>query len=209
MITIPNIPSDSIYKFYFVSGIVLIIFSFYTQYYTLSKITGKLQTADSIKVIRNYLDSTEFNSLKKANNTLDKIGELQKNIVKKHHLKVFNHMTDFDSVEYLKKLYLEQRKYSKEDSLYDLDNAKVKLIMEEEYNEVKKDITDKNNVWITYLLGAILFTYGSCMWTIKIQKPQDQILTMQVKIMEKQLNDTSNIKRQHYNSPTLSRKSLK
>jgi hypothetical protein len=161
--TVPALPFDSLYKFVFITGIILILFGFYRLDKMNSALKYNKYTRDSLNV-EETSDSLDFERIV-ASNAL-----IAKSIQKSHPIA---------NDERLEMMRLNNK---------DLENNRKKL----RYNRLvsikaiyRLDVItfDKLEMMGLMVLASVLFVYGFVKWNY-IQKLQDQILKFQRDIVE-------------------------
>ncbi len=194
-------PTDSLYKFAFMFGLVLIVYSFYYKNTNLNKYDKKqvYQTIDSLKVVNHntmvavYWDTSrmekDLNQLnsKVAHNTISKDDILKKvntwktcKYIKSDAgiLNYFNYNlidTVNMSIKDLIKLAIDlKKKISYSGSLI------IKATQEDVDTHEMELSQDTFSFYMLLGLGFVLFIVGTIFWYIKIQLPQDKLLKMQI-----------------------------
>ncbi len=183
MIPIPNLPTDSLYKFIFVGGVLMILSSFYllnqksdTLYDSIKNsdaIQLKLQTEDSLDTLlaKQYLDEfqihkkqAEFyvshNLVDSAERRLSKMRDLQNGTL---------------------------RLLKKANAKYLMSTSEIKILdnIQKQYNN------DVRLLYVLLFLGLVLTTCGYFGWQYRIQIPQDRMTKIQLELMEIQLKKAS------------------
>lgn len=180
---IPTIPTDNLYKFVSIFGLILFGFSIYVSHLYLDD--------------RHEINKDFFNYLVDANNTekeynLAKTGydSIEKIIIK------LKESEKFDSIELEKALqdYYRDRilKYSRQWSKEAIEGAK--LLKRLEYNEKKQKVYGIE-AKILALIGLILMAFGFFFWYFKYQKYIDAEIKWKGEIFSKLLNDEAEKKR--------------
>lgn len=214
MITIPNLPTDNLYKFLFIAGVILIISGFIiftTQYKTLY---GKIE---DIELQIQHIE-TETNFLKQDN--VEFITESKKILKKLKEIK------NIDSIDFNTKLQnLKDNLYDKEyreyfsfiiehkkDILPFYEESKKLEIINEQYHTKDRQITTNLNMArvknkqlnrgitvlailgiMTVLLtcfGYIIAKYGYKKWHILVQNPIDEKLQIELKQLKNGIEKT-------------------
>jgi len=210
-------PTDSLYKFSFMFGLVLILFSFYFKDKQLNKfntnqtyhVIDSLDEAEDLSKIAFDGDSGLFSTIQNAffagNSMSDSLGV---DLIKSG-LNAWQNLVN-DERPYLMKQYPHiSREYNKimKDTLRELDSYKqdffnfkssVLNIDSSSINNVKgkklffssKLKEDKTSYWGLVACGSLLFILGTIGWYFKIQKPQDELLLMQIAQAKQSVNGT-------------------
>ncbi|RKR82649.1 hypothetical protein BDD43_2834 [Mucilaginibacter gracilis] len=165
MFNIPTLPTDSLYKFMFIGGIVLILFSFFTMNRASDDIKLKRKAADSLSATirtRNKIDSLKSRWFdRNLNSHIFTTEELKSQIENER-----KNLIDFIS----------------------LSDAYEKKALDLIKDEHKIDL-------ISFFMGVLIvvgitFTIvGGCQWYIKIQIPQDRLLQIQLQLAETELKN--------------------
>jgi len=208
-------PTDSLYKFSFIFGLALIVFSIYYEDKELNHFDRK-QTyliLDSLKNTNTLLrDFKHFDSLYFVNVEKDPKDNLyDRNRISKEF---FNHMKELrvlNKTKFLGKLFNidtsldNQLKLLLADSLIIKDSPQKEPLLKKVEGEIEFRISiaisanqedvdfftnkynkDKLSDIFLMVTGILLFGFGSVLWYLKIQKPQDRLLVMQLEQVEKQ-----------------------
>jgi preprotein translocase subunit SecG len=152
-------PTDNLYKFSAIAGLLFIILSFYPQYLNFKLNEQKIENMKNSKIL--------MTDLKLANEELEL---LRKKHEETNQSKEGNKPTDEELSKYIqKRKELESR------------NIEIESVQELEkyYNE---EINRLNFIsHITFSVGILVMLIGFYLWYQKVQKPSDLILTNQTK----------------------------
>jgi hypothetical protein len=165
MFSLPSIPTDSFYKFCFVSGIILMLFSGFLLYSSNKMKFQSKMDAEQIK-----LDFERDSSLASNKAVSDSVVNARR--VKSTDSKVANkqvQVTHTPNLEYLVKL----------DSIYTQINRSNAL-------------ANDSGVQLTFsfallVIGTIMMVYGGHTWHRKVQLIQDELLNVQLQTSQIEL----------------------
>jgi hypothetical protein len=183
MLSLPTLPTDSLYKFLFVSGIIMIFFGVYLK--TFREDDGY---DDFWKL--NMLKNKKIDSLFDINGIIKKMDDSAERKyregikINSDGTKTTPSPTNF--VNYPKIFELNKKSYQlKQDSLY--YNTKMYLISEKNFNI-------KNEGLVLIFIGTIIAVFGGLFWYKYIQRPQDKLLSIQIEQLEQAIKNEKNNK---------------
>ena len=187
MFTTPTIPTDSLYKFLLVGGIVLMLASPYFYFKNQANFSNKLDKTDSTMTYIYYNQSRLTKELNSFNRKYTSI-KLNNNYTQKN----------IDSLkEQLEELVNFQ------DSLH---NKFEMVKVNRDYEQSIYGIID-SCLMLMLTIGIIMCGYGFYNWLVKVQNLQDKLLELEVNARVKELNYNSrNIRRLHFEPKILPRK---
>lgn len=212
MFTTPTIPTDSLYKFLFVGGIVLMIASTYfllqNQHLMNKRISYLDSTNNNILIKARHLDeqseikSAEAGSLlKSSKDNIEKgidtllLDKIEKGTISKIDIKKFNQ----ESKGKEKYVYEAQRLQNKLKSVLsdikvinrNLDSLnKIQKIVLEDYNRDFNNIElQRSTLTFAMFSGLFLMVIGWLQWQYYIQTPQDKLLLFQVELAKIELQE--------------------
>lgn len=209
MFNLPTIPTDSLYKFLFIGGLILIIaaFTFSDRQYNSLKNDKVHQQLDSINFEIDQITkdhNTKENFIKSVNTQLrgdDYLDDydlpmlftlyrdsLQMSPSFKKRFVLLSHFADHNDDLLAKNIvpvramigYL--KKY--EDSIYNPQTDTLQN-MQNRYESKNQDLVNSLRVFNTYIytsgiLGGLFALVGITMWYTKLQRPQDEMLALQI-----------------------------
>ncbi len=212
MFTTPTIPTDSLYKFLFVGGIVLMIASTYfllQNQHLMNKRISYLDSANNNFILKSkHLDekseikSAEAGSLlKSSKDNIEKgidtllLDKIQKGTISESDIKKLNQ----ESKGKEKYVYEAQRLQNKAKSVLsdikvinqNLDSLnKIQKIVLEDFNRDFNNIELQRNM-LTFAMfsGLFLMVIGWLQWQYYIQTPQDKLLLFQVELAKIELQE--------------------
>ncbi|QPH37905.1 hypothetical protein [Pedobacter endophyticus] len=201
MFSLPSIPTDSLYKFLFIGGLVLMIYSVYTVQNQNTRLARQKFTVDSIRILqRTYFKLDSIVDRAHLINYQDK----QKEILDadKLYLELIRKKKDPREIEIIDEQKRRYRAQINENSkrLDSLIKKHTKDVVQSELRSTELnsilDSTESNlrqaNAGI--LLGFLLLIIGGALWYCKIQKPQDRLQSIQLEIAEIELTRTKSTK---------------
>ena len=190
MFNLPSLPTDNLYKFLFLAGLVLLIYSFYVQDVYTKDVVSAHNSADSLKATaleRARADSVYINrklkDMKESTSSLDDdIAELQDllNTNKTGTVRfkqLFNNVKKTQAELSVSRRTLDSLENMLGKSLVDTENEMTKHITKKVYSELKS-----KHDQIYFLIGLISFVLGALLWLIIIQLPQDELSRIQLKL---------------------------
>jgi len=191
MINLPNLPTDSLYKFTFMGGIVLLLSSLFLLKDNYSQVTSMLTNADS--VIKSHRVQSEASF---------KIQEAKLKVLENAY-HAGNRILGKDSIllsRPIPEMILKNRKRDLEESELVANKDSIRK-MQQFHDEtlirhlIKAEYTNWHLflIWVILTTGALMTSYGCFMWYYRIQLPQDKLLHMRVILMEKQLNGSESV----------------
>lgn len=197
-------PTDSLYKFSFMFGLVLIIFSFYFREKELDRYNSPqaYRIIDSLKSdlrLRTMAVEHYKKEMRPLRDLLNR-PRIQKRISKSQLFKATHYWESeenrfFTGIDTnLNKAYKERIKLIKANYYKDSIRAYAEFYQIVQIMTDVKEAVDKekikfysrkllmNNIYfcLLLLLGCFLFVIGSILWYKKIQKPQDELLNIQL-----------------------------
>lgn len=209
--TIPNVPTDNLYKFYALSGIIIVVFSVSIRIYSNASIEEQLVTLDYdialIKFERDNLlkDSNDWSEKAKI---VDKMLEKHKPIDTLFYIKestfdnqiyeMQNNPGYRDYLAFVFKYYdhilpeaekLEQlKKYNESLKLNGREIDKKGIEIDYKLKKLKLKIDDQKIINYTTIffigLGLFLSIYGFNLWKKKVQNPIDKKLALDLSQLE-------------------------
>jgi hypothetical protein len=221
MLTFPNLPTDSLYKFIFIAGVVLIVVSLYQnpkvqdEYYNKSMRTDSLsflnkdtlgQVSDTLSLFDNQIKSAN-NLNHRYNITCDSIINRSKRGIKISNDLIKTYRSQKSNLDSIENILLKSS--SKQVNLI---NKKFKLKVEDVYLKARLVRIEKSydsqrfQLIAMVLMGFVLMFMGGFGWFIYIQSPQDKLLQIQLKEAEKK---ATIIGRTHFEPKILPRTKLR
>jgi len=216
--TIPNLPTDNLYKFYAISGIVLILFTLTFETIVLSNLDEKshrikelikrseLQTKHlyedvlslekETKILKKEVNdySIEKDSTFDRSKTLDKkLEKLKSNSDYRDYLEFYyKHQADLiPEYEKLKEIMELSNKHIAKNREYEIKNAEIKS----KNNELKENL---KNFKLFFYFGIILMIQGFFLsvngfrkWKLKVQDKLDKKLDLELKILENEVRKSN------------------
>ncbi|MGF7075336.1 hypothetical protein ABIC84_003284 [Mucilaginibacter sp. 3215] len=195
-------PTDSLYKFAFMFGLVLIVFSFYfrdTQLNEFDKnqIKYRIRITDSLRsnlIVSRNNDSVVMAQINKELSFKDSVKQHNIVFIKQSLSKLPPHnFGDRDTVaqNIYKKLLSESDLNIDDNNNYILTLQyfrtqffafkSYKRRLEDDLNFYKRQEARNENYFSSLMwVGIILFLTGATLWYFMIQKPQDELLKMQI-----------------------------
>jgi preprotein translocase subunit YajC len=208
-------PTDSLYKFAFMFGLVLIVFSFYYKDQQLNRFDKKQSYSiiDSIKIVKsNTINAFWWDSLsmdrvvkhfKAEENKLDE-EKLKKDVLKGAkgwRTYIYNKLDSSITGEFNNILNNPQNKdaHTLLKYTYDLNksiNVSAMVIIKGYQRNIDnyslRINQDTQYFEILICLGIVLFVLGTLGWYFMIQRPQDKLLLLQVEQLNKQNTESYN-----------------
>lgn len=215
MFTIPTIPTDSLYKFLFVGGIILMIAAPYLfiqqARYEIStsnrtdsflvnnlapKVLKRITTLDS----SNRIKDEYILKLKNINHSINTYSKQMMKISKKENLSskdILNYKILKSKTDHLFKTYYNNKvEFNKnfEDTMqsHSLDKLIIARLKDFEIN-IKNEKATNNTIyfllWCMLTLGVFFTLQGILRWYLYLQMPQDRLLKIQVELAEIELNN--------------------
>ena len=194
-------PTDSLYKFAFMFGLVLIVYSFYYKDTHLNKYDKKqiYQTIDSLKVVNHNTIATVYWDTSRMETDLNQLNsKVAHNIISKND--IIERVRTWKTCKYIKSdagisyffNYILVDTANK--SIATLINYAINLKRKISYSDfviikaTQEDVDsheaelsqDRYSFYMLFGLGFVLFIVGTILWYIKIQLPQDKLLKMQI-----------------------------
>ena len=200
-------PTDSLYKFSFMFGLVLILFSFYFKDKQLNRfntnqtyhVIDSLAEAENLNKIVLNADSGLFSTIQNA----DFAGNLMSDSLGvdliKSGLKTWRSVVNDERPYFMKQYPYISRRYNKimndtareldsykrdflsfKGSVLNIDSSSINNIKGKELFFNSKLKEDKTSYWGLVACGSLLFILGTIGWYFKIQRPQDELLIMQI-----------------------------
>jgi hypothetical protein len=195
MFSIPNFPTDSLYKFIFISGLALLLYSSYLQTNQSKDLSIDEVAADSMNVTMGEIiknDSLYAIETNKVLDNFDKIFDdksahlaaLTK--AKKTHTKEYQESkVNFD--ELVQKIRHEKLKADSMRKKISTDRINRTIFFSKFHKRAQNyQHTTKLIVFCIYL-GLFLFLSGSFSWYFLLQKPQDELNNITLKLAKLQL----------------------
>ena len=195
MFSLPSLPTDNLYKFVFLAGLVLLIYSFYVQEHHQDELTNTNKSLDSLKTT--VAEQTRENSVvtqRKVKTVNDLITTVNENIKDLERL-TKSHQTH---TKKFKILYeeLENRQAALLTTQHSLDSTSTilgrasvdfeieatKLITKQVYGELRAKQHE-----IYFWIGLATFILGALSWLLVVQLPQDELNRIQLKIARLEL----------------------
>jgi len=219
MIPIPTLPTDSLYKFLFVFGIITILSASYLETQVLVSNQKAFVIIDSLASEKSYkIDPliTSANKYLKSHQT-SKAVKLLRDL--KRSIDTFK-LNDHTKSEIIK---FEKQKKAKEDSINQVRKKeegeyyliKQKIRIADSINQTYHRLYDRVKVkqensfpflpeWFIiylYVLGSLLTLFGGVSWYHKIQTKQDRILDLQLQQLELEINNKAKITGRYHFEP--------
>jgi len=194
MFSLPSLPTDSLYKFIFIGGLILIIFSAYLDQHQTTSQSQESFSVDSLGIIKStnllgdsiknlhrdermkYLQKVSLSTnIQYVTMIRDKRSEAEIGIIKemldRYNEEMNQIVSNSDSLSRdYKNTYIEyQLRYSK---------AKINQKLAKENN---------HNIKIYFLFGMAMFLLGGILWCFKIQGPQDELQKIQLQMARLEL----------------------
>lgn len=200
-------PTDSLYKFSFMFGLVLILFSFYFKDKQLNRfntnqtyhIIDSLGQVEDLSKISFDGDSGLFSTIQNADFAGNSMSDSLGVDVIKSGLKAWQNMVNDERPYFMKQYPHISRSYNeimndtareldsyKQDffnfkrSVLNIDSSSINNVKGKEFFFNSKLKEDKTSYWGLVVCGSLLFILGTIGWYFKIQKPQDELLMMQI-----------------------------
>ena len=189
MLTFPNLPTDSLYKFYFIVGFIMMFLSIFVIYDRTNKVFVAATQIDSLDSYFTKSQELEIELIENQNKVLEETSQSYDKIIKSSPS-----VTPLDSSRIIIKLMEERLQIQKQRYIEDSISQRKFLDYKIQHDKLNIYIKDKTVVVVSilfFLLGGYFFGYGGYYWTKKLQEPQDKILEIQLKLLEKEL-DTVN-----------------
>ena len=183
MLSLPIIPTDSLYKFYFVSGFLFVILGFYLMYSS-----GKTAKYQNLKV-----DSASY--------AMDALSKMERSQFKFDSLTLLagNTTMNLNQVrEYQKQTQIDYQKLSEAENGIKNETNKAKYLKDTKYTDLAISVS-------CMILGFLFMFYGSKRWQLYIQSPQDRLLQIQLQLAEKDLEHKILTGRKHFEPKVLPR----
>jgi hypothetical protein len=225
MIPLPNLPTDNLYKFLFVFGIILLIASMYFSVQNMQMMTKRALTVDSVSfdVLSNSKKIEQIgNRIQKLQGEItvakqaDSIYSASERIQKKHSALDVQKMNSIEKklanvtsekmrgVDTIKSLVEVNSKFT--DSLKSkVDRIRSRRKIEDEEIDFYLKLTD-----LVFWLGLYFTVFGGIMWYFKSQRHIDRITYLQTKKLEIELNsETKASGRMHFEPLIIPRRNRK
>jgi hypothetical protein len=164
--TLPNPPTDNIYKFCALAGTVILILSFYFPLESYYNACEKFDTVES----KQEVIIIELDYLKKKVDSTKKI--IDNSIAEQNEVRIVdkNKLTIRYSESEIKQMISEQQESARNISI---KNAELKSLIKEANRLASISGTMKFLSLLTIVLGSTLAVYGYLSWYYKIQKYED------------------------------------
>lgn len=214
MFPIPNVPADSLYKFIFITGILLIIFSFYMKTGIKRDLERLEYTRDSLQMTSAYelyLDSINLKTLIDEAKTLKGESNFYNNL----QAKVLNRNSTSLGETKLIESKLKALKVKNQRLTIKIENARSENLAYLKYNEnlsrrFEREQTIKfktiEEISVYFWVGLGSFCFGIVLWYSIVQRSQDIMNDLQVQILKVQLikeqNSLTSIPTQTPNAPS-------
>lgn len=184
MIPIPNLPTDSLYKFMFVGGLVMIISGYYLNHNLQNEVLEDLNKIHSSQIEYRLFTSLDSIRDKTSSRKFDREYNKISHSLKNNNLESAQKSTiKLDSLlekdlQVMEKL-ISSRIKSAQDS--------VKLV------EIGYSLNEVSKLYkYLMILGTIINFVGGICWYKKIQEPQDRMTKIQLEMMEIELEKAKN-----------------
>jgi hypothetical protein len=203
MFPMPTFPTDSLYKFSFIFGLFLIMFSIYFSEGHLNKY-DKRQPAYIIDSIKTTAGEQQRAGKRMISNLIALDAKHPTTMTFYHYRAIAMLSRDFkildlNSNKILDALFRPVQMPHTADTInlhLTMNEIKAKLnlrlyllyqnhITELDYYNSKIN-NDKLIFWSVLTVGILMFLVGTYLWYVKIQKPQDQLIMLQLKQIQKQ-----------------------
>jgi hypothetical protein len=196
MLTLPTLPTDNLYKFIFLAGLVLIIYSSYIGEKHLSNTINIDTSLDSLDAIQKSNSRTLDYKIKEAKELTDRI---------KNNVYILDSLTNAN-----KKKQSIKFKQLRSEVQTDLKTVNEEVIRIKDLrskfdkqavshlNEARKLITSKvysefaiKTQYVFFMIGLISFIVGALSWLFIVQRPQDELNKIQLKLAQLELAEKS------------------
>lgn len=167
---IPNIPTDSLYKFIAIAGVIMVIAPMYLLVSQYSKFkTASYEQEKNIAILKLKIDQDSLNAdyLIESCNT---------NISKHDKTKKFTREMKDEDKDLLTKI-----RSNEESSLLHAKDIAILLIDNKRFEDLTKDSLMMIKMFVPlFLIGFFLIFFGFLLWFRNIQAPMDKLLQNQL-----------------------------
>lgn len=204
MLTFPTLPTDSLYKFIFIAGVVLVVTSTYMMPRISIENLNEEVRLDSLQIMNHFESNVVKDSANEIERVLKKYDEETDSLIKTNG-KIANLRERYNkdvvpTKSQFKRLARKQMAYTI-DSLFKDNRKKMNEKFYQMNNHLLKNI---------FVLGWLLVSIGGVFWYLCIQQPQDELLKIQLVEARKKTDNSKEIKvRKHFEPQTLPRPQLR
>jgi len=194
MFSLPTLPTDSLYKFIFIGGLILLIFSAYLDQNQLDSSTKENFNMDSLQIVKNsYAQMDSLNNLN-DDKRLKYLGEAYKStsvqyadMIKKKssvaEIGIIKEMNDRYSRE-MNQIILKHDSLTK-----DYHRTYIEFQLRQSRYEMNEKLSKSHHSTsnMCFYSGVIMFLLGGFLWCYRIQIPQDEIQKIQLDLAKLEL----------------------
>lgn len=195
MFSLPSVPTDNLYKFIFISSIVLFIYTSYSLQNLSIELSKEVVALDSTFITfqgNERLDSIKLNrtkeKIKEWATSLESIEKEQNILIKQKKSQTPQYKSVIAKYSILHKTLIAEQVI--QDSLKDKSNQDEikRLINRSKFKSrmrlYKQTLRDAD---LYKVISLILFFIGSVTWLIRVQIPQDKLIDLTIQLSEAQL----------------------